>query len=103
MTASFPIHITEIAALQIRDAADWWHANRPAAPDLLGDELEAAFRLLTFQPLAGTEVHDSPKPGIRRVLLRKSQYQLYYLIDTRLGAVVILAFWSSRRHSLPEI
>ena len=103
MTSSFPIVITEIAARQIREAADWWHSHRVGVAGLLGDELEAAFRLLTFQPLAGTPVPDATKPGVRRVLLRKTQYHLYYCVDPDGDSVVVLAFWSSRRGSPPEV
>jgi plasmid stabilization system protein ParE len=38
-----PIKITHRAAAQIDEAASWWLANRPAAPEALGEELQKAF------------------------------------------------------------
>ena len=103
MTNTFPLQVTELAADQIRAAAAWWHENRTAVSRLLTEELEAAFRLLTFQPLAGPLVPDAPRPGIRRDLLRKCQYHLYYRFDPATGVVVVLAFWATRRGYQPDL
>jgi len=103
LTPTLPLHVTDEAAQQIRQAASWWHKHRSEARDRLSEELEAAFRLLTLQPLAGSLVSDSPIRGLRRVLLRNVQYHLYYRVDQKLGAVVILAFWSAHRGSQPEL
>jgi plasmid stabilization system protein ParE len=100
---SLPLQVTEDAAQQIREAAQWWHENRRASPELLGDELEQAFRLLTTHPFCGSTVPEAPKPGVRRLLLRKTQYHIYYLVSKSPEAVVVLAFWSTRRGSVPDL
>jgi hypothetical protein len=103
LTHTLPLHVTDDAADQIRVAAHWWYEHRSETRSRLTEELEGAFRLLTFQPLAGCLVPDSRIPGLRRILLRNTQHHLYYRIDQSLGAVVVLAFWSTRRGSQPDL
>ena len=103
MTPLLHLQVTELAAHQIREAADWWQDNRPDVSSHLRDELESAFRLLVVQPFAGHVVPDSRAPGVRRSLLRKTQHHRYYRVTADPGAVVILAFWGTRRGSLPDL
>ena len=103
MSQTLPLQVTEEAARQIRLAASWWNENRPDARERLAEELEAAFRLLTIQPVAAPLVQGSGVPGLRRILLRNVQYHLYYVVNQTLGAIVVLAFWSARRGSPPPL
>ena len=103
MSPSFQLLVTEQAADQIRNAGNWWADNRADVPSRLGEELERGFRLLVFQPLAGHLVPDAKAPEVRRILLRKTQHHVYYRVDTDPGAVVILAFWSVRQGTLPDV
>ena len=49
----FGLVVVPNAEQEIRDAADWWHANRPKAPELLRQELARGFELITTQPGIG--------------------------------------------------
>jgi hypothetical protein len=51
----------------IRAATAWWRANRPAAPDLLPEELRQAFRLLLKQPHIGAKSLDGDASAPCRV------------------------------------
>jgi len=42
------------------------------------------------------KVHEHEKvPGLRRLLLRRTRYHLYYVHDETAGEVLILALWSA--------
>ena len=90
------------AERQIREAADWWHANRPAAPDLLRQELTRAFELITTQPGIGTKALDASIPGVRRLHLFRTRYLLYYRVRDD-EAVEVLALWHTSRGSRPPV
>lgn len=88
---------------QIEAADAWWRANRPSAPDLFAEELRAARELLSTSPEAGQQQRHSRIPGLRRILLPKSKYHIYYTHNVRREEVVILAVWSAVRGRRPRL
>ena len=50
--------------------AKWWGANRPAAPRLFDDELDALVERLKSKPDLGTEYQIVDGEIIRRTLVR---------------------------------
>ena len=88
------------ARFHVREAAQWWRENR-ASPELLERELDTALRLLARHPDIGPPVLQ--RPGVRRLLLRKTQYHLYYRVDRAAGVVRIVALWHTARGSEPEL
>jgi plasmid stabilization system protein ParE len=76
-------------------ARAWWRVNRPSAPDAIDDALHMARRLLRSTPEVGGESADSP--GLRRLLLERVDYHLYYRIDHGERSVEIVAVWHARR------
>ncbi|MBI4728714.1 MAG: type II toxin-antitoxin system RelE/ParE family toxin [Acidobacteria bacterium] len=93
--------ITATAARQIRDADDWWAEHRTAAPRLLRAELNRAFHLITSQPQAGSCAENVELPDVRRVLLRRTRYHVYYRASQ--GVVRIIGFWHASRGSTPDL
>lgn len=93
--------VTAHAAHQIREADDWWAENRLAAPGLLRIELNRAFELIRSQPSTGAVAENIELPGVRRVLLRRTRYHLYYKASRDL--IEILALWHARRGQAPEL
>ncbi|MCU0564912.1 MAG: type II toxin-antitoxin system RelE/ParE family toxin [Desulfobacterales bacterium] len=87
--------VTLRALRQVERAAAWWHENRPAAPDAVADDFEAAKNLLARQPGIGARSRSARYPELRRMTLDRIRYQLYW--DVRGTKVVILAFWHSSR------
>lgn len=73
------------AAQQARQIDAWWRENRPASPDLFASELAGAINALAAAPRIGQRVDDASLPGIRRLLLRATQFHIYYDYD---GATV---------------
>jgi plasmid stabilization system protein ParE len=77
---------TSLFTLDPRAAEDaaaidgWWKANRRAAPDLFLRELEEAVGLIANSPTLGRAANDDDLPGVRRVLMRRTRYLVYYRV-----------------------
>jgi plasmid stabilization system protein ParE len=91
--------VTESAARSIREASEWWQNNREAAPTALTDDLERALALIAVQPGIGARAVNVALPGVRRVLLARIRYHLYYRIATSGNEIQVLAFWHTSRVS----
>ena len=98
---SYKIRVSPTAAAQIRAAAKWWKQNRDKAPEAFGDELDAAYRVIAEVPNAGEPIEHTTIRGLRRVLLGRVQYQLYYRVDTEARTLNVLAVWHSSRGDKP--
>ncbi|MCL4684983.1 type II toxin-antitoxin system RelE/ParE family toxin [Myxococcota bacterium] len=103
MTARVPVKPTHRAATEIRRASAWWRANRPAAPFALADDLERALELVAAQPGIGARARNAKKEGVRRLLLSRTGYHLYYQVNAEAGRVEVLALWHSRRGRDPAV
>ncbi|HBL30709.1 MAG TPA: type II toxin-antitoxin system RelE/ParE family toxin [Acidobacteria bacterium] len=100
---SYRIRVSPRAAVQIRTAARWWAENRPKAPLAFAEEIEKGYALTRQFPSAGEPVAHASLPGIRRVLLNRIHYHLYYSVSPASLTVEILALWHTRRGSLPRL
>jgi len=95
------IDITPRAEQQGRRAREWWRENRSAAPKLFEQEFADVVRLLAEQPDAG---HCFPRPRfpeMRRLLMLKTRYLVFYEFQPHKSRVLILAIWSAVRGRLP--
>ena len=100
---SYRLRVAPRAESQIREAADWWAANRPKAPRAFEEDLERAFGLVTSLPLAGQNVRHSASGGLRRVLMGRVRYYLYYQVETKAEVVDVLALWHASRRGHPRL
>ena len=91
------------AARQIESAAEWWRENRQDSPDALSDELVRTLELITVQPGVGLPALNARLSGVRRVLLPRVGYFLFYRVVTERQLVEILAFWHAKRGSGPKL
>jgi len=98
-----PVRIVASAGKAILDAAEWWVANRPKAPDAFTVELERAIQILASQPLIGARARNIKLAGIRRLHLPRVHYYLYYRVTSHAEAVEILALWHTSRGTSPKI
>ena len=80
------------ADAEIRKARDWWETNRPAARHLLKQEMERAFERLKKQPESGKRY-----PDLRSVVLRKTQYLLFYKYDAAKDLVLVVSLRATKR------
>lgn len=97
---SYRVRIAGRALSEYEIGEAWWRVHRDKAPGLLKAEFEEAIGLLSEHPEAGTLSQDHPE--LRRFLLRKSRYALFYRVNQDESQVEILAFWHTSREA-PEV
>ncbi len=97
------VTLVDIADEHLAEIDAWWTANRLEAPTLFLDEFEKAVSLLASVPDIGARFPRARVSGVRRLLLRRSRYYVYYVHDARRSAVHILAIWSTSRGSEPPV
>lgn len=98
MSPQLPIQVTRRAAREIRTASEWWDKNRPAAPDAFRDAIQRAFELIRTQPSIGAVATNTRLPGVRRILLSRVRYHLYYRVKSRPHEVEVVALWHTSRY-----
>lgn len=76
---TLPVKLSPQAVRHLRQAKKWWAENRPKAPGAVEDDSEQAVDLIADLPSVGEPVQHSTMPGIRRLLLDRIQYHVYYL------------------------
>ena len=81
-------------AAEIERIDDWWRTNRPKAPNLFTRELAAAFGMIAALPNAGRAVPQASVSGVRRILLRRTKFHVYYRFTD--DEVQVLLVWSLR-------
>ena len=91
------------AESQVREAAHWWLENRPKAPHAFEEDLEKAFDLVTLLPGVGEPVRHSRIAGLRRLLMGRVRYYLYYDVSDETETVEILALWHTGRRGQPSL
>ena len=95
------LQLTPQSEAQIHEIDSWWRKNRTSAPDLFLDELTAVFHLLASAPMLGRLYRASPVANVRRLLLRKTRYHLYYVVMPE--AIRVLAIWHAQRGVGPPL
>jgi len=58
--------------------------------------------LLELSPLIGKAYPDAPVPEVRRLLIGRSRYHIYWEVDAGSDTVTVLAVWHVRRGSGPR-
>lgn len=88
-------HLVQIAA--------WWEEHRPEHPRLVAEELDEAAQRLEENPEAGAVVLSRRIQGVRRLLLPRSQYYIYYRVDYDRRVIRIEAVWHASRGKGPPV
>lgn len=87
-----------------RDAARHeahWRRTKEKAPELFATELRAAFQHLQTVPGAGTPFPTAKKPGLRRVLMERTGYHVYFVVHDHFDEIRIMVVWGARRGRAP--
>ena len=103
MSRQLPATVGRRAAREIREAAEWWEANRPAARGAVEEEVRKALRLIRSSPRVGARATNVKLAGVRRVHLSRIHYHLYYRLLAGPPCVEVLAFWHTRRGTAPGL
>jgi plasmid stabilization system protein ParE len=83
--------VTARAKREILRIAGWWTTERPQAPDLFHQELRAALVLLRSLPNCGRRCELPGLEGVRRFLLRRTGYHVYYEWDEDTRRIILRA------------
>jgi plasmid stabilization system protein ParE len=94
---------TASAEEQAHAVADWWEGQRPAAPTLFTDELSHSIDRLSAVPGSGAPFDSETVIGVRRVLLPRCRYHVYYTVHPVRHEVLIRAIWHASRGQGPEL
>lgn len=94
---------TRRARAQAKAAHAWWKANRTASPELFRQEFREAVELMASSPGVGTPYPDAGIPGLRRLILPKTRFHVYYVHDPMADYVLVVAVWSALRGRPPEL
>jgi plasmid stabilization system protein ParE len=95
------IRVSARAAKQIRAAAEWWAENRPAAPGAVRTDIGEALALLAQQPGIGAAYSGARTKGVRRLLVGRIRYFIYY--RATLDSLDVLAVWHVSRGKQPSL
>ena len=89
------------AKREIEKAAKWWAENRLAAPGAVRKDVEDSLKILVEQPGIGTKVETGRSPQVRRFLLVRTSYFLYYRV--RRSELEVLSVWHTSREHGPKV
>ncbi len=82
---------------------DWWVTERPAASSLFADELVHAIDRLAAVPRSGAPFESAAVADVRRVILARTRYHLYYTVHPVRREVLVRAVWHASRGQEPEL
>lgn len=99
--APFAILIMPNALRQILEVSAWWRENRQTAPQLFQEELDRALLRLARYPSLGTRSRWPRLQDVRRLLVRRVEYVVFYRLRPKARRIEVLAVWHVRRGSGP--
>lgn len=89
------------ATREVEEIDEWWRSNRPSASDLFLTELERMLSALALMPTLGAPAKTERARDVRRLLLRKTRYHVYYRV--RGETLEVLAVWHAARGTGPGL
>jgi plasmid stabilization system protein ParE len=95
------VKISARAASHVRQAAEWWAENCPAAPGAIRTDIGNALTLLAGQPGIGAAYEGARTQGVRRLLVGRIRYFICYRA-TR-DTLEVLAVWHVSRGKQPSL
>jgi len=95
------VKVSARAASHIGKAAEWWAENRPAAPGAVRTDIGEALALLAQQPGLGIAYEGARTKGVRRLLVGRIRYFIYYHVTP--DALEVLAVWHVSRGKQPSL
>ena len=96
------LEILDEARAQYRKQSAWWREHREAKT-LFAQEFLAAIRHLQTAPETGALYARRRGRAIRRWLMPKTEYHVYYRLDRQQDLLVIYSVWGARRGRGPTL
>jgi plasmid stabilization system protein ParE len=82
------------ARRQLQAAERWWVQHRDKAPEAFDEDVAAGLESIVTNPHIHQRVHG--KPSMRRILLERVRYYIYYRIMAT-GDIEVLSVWHASR------
>jgi hypothetical protein len=79
-----------------------WHAHADA-PNTFAHEFLEVVELLVTTRSPGSPFPTASRPSLKRLLLRKSQCHIYFVVDERRQVIEIIEVWDARRGRTPKL
>jgi plasmid stabilization system protein ParE len=95
------VRIAPIAVEQIGAVRAWWRLNRRGGQELFDRELRHALELIQRAPRASKRFDSVDGAEVRRVLLPRSRYAIYFVIEET--EILVVALWHQSRGSGPPL
>ena len=95
------VKVSARAASQIHKAAEWWAENRPAAPGAVRTDIGEALALPARQAGIGTAYEGARTKGVRRLLVGRIRYFIYYRVTPE--TLEVLTVWHMSRGKQPSL
>lgn len=99
----YRVVFTEDARRDYKREVARWRQSHSKNTYLLEDEIAAARKLLSAVPRFGEASADPRLPGVRRVVLQKSEFLLHYLVLDEERRVDMLRLWYAPRGARPKL
>jgi plasmid stabilization system protein ParE len=97
------VGFTPRGAREVEEAKRWWRTNREKAPAAMEEELTKTLDLIAAAPNIGVVARKSSLAGVRRILLGRVNYYLYYRPKVESGVIEVVAFWHAKRGGAPRL
>ena len=75
------LSVCQAAGISREEFDAWWQRERVSAPDLFVEEFGAALERLAMAPSAGPVYVGGHRRDLRRLLLPRTRYHVYYLAE----------------------
>jgi plasmid stabilization system protein ParE len=103
MTGAYAVIVAPSARAHAQQIDEWWRENRPKAPDLFARELEAAFARVAATPMIVAVFREAKGRTIRRLLMPRTSYHVFFEVNERHHKVHVLAVWHAARGRGPRL
>jgi len=100
---SVSIEFAPEALEQIRAVHDWWKDHRSAAPELFREEVAATLEIIKSSPSAAKTYPFPAIPGLRRILMPRTRYHLYFSLHDQGKLIFVHALWHTSRGQGPKL
>lgn len=97
------LEIAPRAEEQIRQIGTWWREHRSTSPSLFANEMASALEALAANPTAGVPYSVRRGVVVRRLLLQRTRYHVYFSYDDDRDLVSVRAVWHGTRGSGPPL
>lgn len=96
------LNISKRARLRAEKIDERWRSEADY-PNLFAEELHARLVQLAETPQIGSSWSTERRPNLKRLLLEKTQYHVYFEVDEPKQEIRVLTIWGARRGRTPRL